>query len=104
MQTELLVNGHCPLPAQVRNDRRVRRGAGDARGPLGVGLTLTLSLNQSPSLTLSLILTLPLPLTLALSQVVESASFSNRNAPNLMSAAGGCYHRAAILDADRPTV
>ena len=36
-------------------------------------------------------------------EVVESASFSNFNAPNLMSAAGGCYHRAAILDSGRPT-
>ena len=31
-------------------------------------------------------------------EVVESVSFSNFNAPNLMSATGGCYHRAAILD------
>ena len=36
--------------------------------------------------------------------MVESASFSNFNAPNLMSAAGGCYHRAAILDSHRHAV
>ena len=37
-------------------------------------------------------------------EVVESASFSNFNAPNLMSATGGCYHRAAILDAHKHAV